>query len=199
MMKKVTFFLLVFPGGAAISFLLGLIGCRSVKDTTFLYGPATTTVYHLSNGVEVGANSTCAYDDVYIQTNLEVYEYTAQTGRNWGTNATAMERSPVYRNMEIFNAITVVTLLDYNNHFPAGSDITDSVLFTDLANTDNGWRNRELLLAALNAPDEGIVRSFKFKPGTAPVAQTTCRFAIELHTTKNTVIRDTTVAFVLYP
>lgn len=199
-MKRIVAFLCCFAGGSMLFFLLSLAGCREEK-TTIIYRSVTSVVREGAvneQGRELLPGGTVAYNrcSVWLQLNT-----TELLGLKLPSIANKLyARGETFRNMEKLTDIRVITLNDYNTQYPAGSDLSAAVGFLEEGGTLTGKAKMlERLNRNYNVFETDPIRSFSFRPGTPPAAASAQQFAIELRTEQQSVLRDTTITFILQP
>jgi|GEM_PF-3974731 hypothetical protein len=163
-----------------------------------------TNIY--SEGLFVQEDSTVDRSKFTVGCN---YIFTNLTAHNWSFVNKAFAMSPAdpsFKSLEKVTDIRIYTVQQYNNHYIAGSDISDSCLFNlynqgyyESYQQDRGHlRKAEILKKMQEASDDftqQAVMGFGATPQTLPDAGSRQQLVIEVRTNKGTMVRDTSITF----
>jgi hypothetical protein len=191
-MKKILSFFIFFLGGSILLFLFSIAGCTLKKDL-YAYKDVKVVVYKTDSiQRQIASGDTCAFDACFFQLRFETNNLTSAFVPGFGNKVYAQKlQEPEYKCVETISNIKIITLRDYNTHFPAGADIT-------AASIDEAAIIKAINKAAtVYSKFPAVVFNFKLKERPAQVSAQ--QFAIEIRTAQNTVLRDTSVVFILQP
>jgi hypothetical protein len=213
-MKKLTSTIIICIGGSFLSFLLLLAGCRG-SDYKMIYTAFNSEVYNvhdMSNSHLISENDSCNYADHYMQLSFEVQVVQEYAALLPVSAAYAWQYGdPSYETIEKIKDIKVVSLEDYNNEIHAGDEIAQQCNFYTGNEysivADNDITNKDGAVNYLNdtyTQNNGTEsthdgKHIGLKIAVPPDHNGLQRFAIAVYTENNSVLRDTTVAFILQP
>ena len=207
-MKKIFSLLTLLIGGSVLLAISSLIGCEA-RDYKFVYKSVQATVLRVhftQPPSEINSLDTIGYQNIFIQGKFDMHIIAKNNLKTLVNRAVATTvPSDKYTNLEAITDIRVVTINDYNNEISAGSEISEKCLYsTYTPNKTSEIKDLKAdIIASLNMPMDGerdyLSDVLNFRVTEAPAAQGLQQFAIEIRLEDNSVIRDTTVAFVLKP
>lgn len=212
-MKKLTSTIIIYIGGSLLSFLLLLAGC-SVSDYKMIYTAFNSEVYNvdnMGNPYLISEDDSCNYSDHYIRLSFEiqvVQEYAsllpvaATYAWQYG--------DPSYETIEKIQDIKVISLGDYNDDIHAGNEIAQqcnfytgsgysTVVNDNITDKDGAINYLNDIYTQNGTESTHNGKYINFKVATPPAHSGLQRFAIAVYTENNSVLRDTTVAFILQP
>lgn len=210
-MKRLIAFFICFIGGSLLLLVLSLMGCNR-SDHYFIYSNMTAEVMHryLADSNVVVAlvdGDTAVSGRFYVNVALDITEVDKVTASRFlpGSTLYALQLPELgYYNLEgKISDIKVITLYDYNEDYPAGSDLSDACYFSSTQSmNDSAFIDKAALINESHLPMEnGWSSYFSLFNVYTPEASIGSRqqLAIEVRMEQNTVIRDTTVTFLLKP
>jgi hypothetical protein len=201
-MKKLIALTTFYAGGSFLLFLLTLLGC-SKKDYSILFKDIRTAiVIPGNNGIDsvIVENDTCAYPEFFIEGHFDVTQIASGTPMLPVNAAYAFQPAePSYTPIEKISSIKITTLNSYNNHYPAGSDITGACSFIYSGYSEAKDSTAASLIRNLNQMYSGVPPMMRIYLREAPVSLSAQKFAVTLTTEVDVLIRDTTIVFYLKP
>lgn len=211
MMKRLIGFLVFFIGGSLLLFTISLMGCHK-GYSYYMYKDITTDLEHRPDPelppVMLNELDTANADNFSARVVFEIMNVDRRYASRFlmGNAVYAFQYDyPTFENIEgEISDIRIVSLFDYNNDFPSGSDVSGACLFSTspLTILDDKAVNKQTLIASSHnygkGSMEGYFHQFYFYP---PVVTTGSRqqFVIEVVMEQNTIVRDTTAEFFLKP
>ncbi len=160
----------------------------------------------LVDNIPISENSTVLKDTFTIRGYLV---HNTLIAANWSFTNKAYAYSPAEPSIKVLEKITdikVFTVNDYNSHYAAGTDISDSCLFKANTYSDYDYSynptkyesKASFLKRTSDVPDDfstSSINSFKVKPLTYATSGTQQQLVVMLVTSRNTMVRDTTISF----
>jgi len=205
-MKKAFALFYFLLGGSLIVFVLSLLGCDA-KDYKFIYKMGKAACFRqdvYSGMVEIA--DVAAFDSLFV---IEQFDNQILTSDNLHLRSNALYAyepgDPNYIPVEKLTDIKIYTVNDYNAQYPAGSDITaickfliNNLLYTGYPPNDS---SRAWALSQLNNTQvyNTAQRELGFILTESPTTSGLQRFAFEIRTEINELLRDTSKAIVIHP